>query len=377
MVDEVDTQAGDGPRYDLLTNRSKQVLRLVAEGLTTREIAKRLLIHDITVNNHIESAMRRLGVSKRVDAARLVALHENGGASPTIPAQRPAAINPVWRDGFLDVAPTAHSVMDEGSILAALSVLREALEDLSQKLSRENTGARERDMIAGVAKDIPSGAPTPGDVFRLGHRYDLLATLAEIAGEEWSASTYSSYAATILHFERVLKQFPSWRAFVANVSPAIEPADALPRAAQAAAELVAALGQSVPARDTVPATPALLDELAQLSDPAGFSGAARGSPISWKVLSVVVSDIVESIGNVIKALANAAVEYLKIASGSFRREIDKQAEIDGARAFHWLRRAAAMGLIGGGSTALGVLIAAHPEQFAWVAKVIQFLMRVG
>lgn len=376
MVDEVD-QAGEGPRYDLVTNRSKQVLRLVAQGLTTREIAERLRIHDITVNNHVESGMRRLGVSKRVDAARLLALYESGEAPPAIPAQRPAAINPVWRGGFLDVAPLADSAMDTGSILAALSVLREALEDLGEKLSRENVGTRERDTIFRVAGDIPGDAPTPGDVFRLGHRYDLLAALADIAGEEWSASTYSSYAATLLHFERVLKQFSTWRAFVANINEDVEPAE-LPRAAQAAAELGAALGQMDAAQQTLLATPALLHELDQVSDPAGLSGASQsGSPVSWKVLRAVVSDVVESIGNIIKALATAAIDYLKIASGSFRREIDKQAEIDGAKAFHWLRRAAGIGLIGGGGSALGALISAHPEQFAWVAKVIQFIMRIG
>jgi DNA-binding CsgD family transcriptional regulator len=377
-MDDGEAKGGEEPQYERLTERSKEVLRLVAKGLTTREIGDRLGIADITVNDHIERATRRLGVNRRVDAARLLALHERGGAPPTIPAQRPAAIIPVWRHGVLDVPPIADSASDQASILAALEVLREALDELYHKLSKENAGVRECAVVRETADSIPKAFPNTGDVFRLGHRHDVLATMADIAGDEWSTGTYSSYAATLLHYQRVLKQFPAWKAFVANALEEREPVEDLPQATQAAEELLAAL-QEVESTDTAPlATPNLLAELEQLKAPVGFLPPSEGStPVSWRTLRFVLSDIVESIGNIIKAIAEAAIGYLKIASVSFRREIDKQAEIDGAKAFHWLRRVAKIGLVGSGGSALGALIVAHPEHFAWVAKVIQFIMRAA
>ena len=53
-----------------LTDREVEVARLVAEGLTARRIASKLGISDRTVNTHIGSLYRRLGVTNRIDAVR-------------------------------------------------------------------------------------------------------------------------------------------------------------------------------------------------------------------------------------------------------------------------------------------------------------------
>jgi DNA-binding NarL/FixJ family response regulator len=50
-----------------------QVIRLVAAGLTSKEIARRLTISPLTVRKHRENAMRKLGVhsmGELIDAAR-------------------------------------------------------------------------------------------------------------------------------------------------------------------------------------------------------------------------------------------------------------------------------------------------------------------
>jgi len=65
---------GSGPgrlrRQGDITDREMEIARYVAEGLTARRIASKLGISDRTVNTHIGSLYRRLGVNNRVDALR-------------------------------------------------------------------------------------------------------------------------------------------------------------------------------------------------------------------------------------------------------------------------------------------------------------------
>lgn len=53
-----------------VTPRERQVLDLLAHGLAARAIGSRLGISERTVNSHIESLYRRLGVTNRVDCLR-------------------------------------------------------------------------------------------------------------------------------------------------------------------------------------------------------------------------------------------------------------------------------------------------------------------
>lgn len=58
-------------RVCVLTAREGEVLGLVAQGFTTREIAERLVVSPTTVDSHIRSAMDRLGARNRVHAVAL------------------------------------------------------------------------------------------------------------------------------------------------------------------------------------------------------------------------------------------------------------------------------------------------------------------
>lgn len=60
-----------------LTPREAEVAGLVVEGLTDREIARRLLLSPCTVMQHVKSVYRKLGVDSRVALTRLLT-----GASP-------------------------------------------------------------------------------------------------------------------------------------------------------------------------------------------------------------------------------------------------------------------------------------------------------
>ncbi|MFI8458029.1 response regulator [Kitasatospora sp. NPDC085464] len=64
--DAVTEQSSDLPQ---LTEREREVLALVGEGLTNRQIGQRLFLAEKTVKNHISRLLAKLGVERRVQAA--------------------------------------------------------------------------------------------------------------------------------------------------------------------------------------------------------------------------------------------------------------------------------------------------------------------
>jgi DNA-binding NarL/FixJ family response regulator len=62
--------AGDGPLEDPLTPRELEVVKLIAEGLTSREIAETLVISEKTVDRHRGNVLDKLGMRNRVELTR-------------------------------------------------------------------------------------------------------------------------------------------------------------------------------------------------------------------------------------------------------------------------------------------------------------------
>jgi two-component system, NarL family, response regulator DesR len=56
---------------DPLTDRERQVLRLAADGATSEDIARRLVLSEGTVRNYLSEAIGKLGAVNRVDASRI------------------------------------------------------------------------------------------------------------------------------------------------------------------------------------------------------------------------------------------------------------------------------------------------------------------
>jgi len=64
-------ETGDQPLvYDDLTPREREVLILIAEGLSNAEIAERLVISIKTVDRHRENIMRKLNMHNRIDLVK-------------------------------------------------------------------------------------------------------------------------------------------------------------------------------------------------------------------------------------------------------------------------------------------------------------------
>jgi DNA-binding NarL/FixJ family response regulator len=74
VVEQLARRGGEGPPAEggsgsLVTARERDVLRLLSEGLTDREIAASLAISPRTVESHVSSLLRKLGVRNRAEAA--------------------------------------------------------------------------------------------------------------------------------------------------------------------------------------------------------------------------------------------------------------------------------------------------------------------
>jgi DNA-binding NarL/FixJ family response regulator len=80
-----------GQRAVTLTNREWEVLDLLRDGLTTKDIATRLFISRVTVRTHISSILRKLGVRDRQAAISLVGPPARRSASASDEEGSPAA----------------------------------------------------------------------------------------------------------------------------------------------------------------------------------------------------------------------------------------------------------------------------------------------
>lgn len=69
------TRQGQPTGPDALTDRERQVLRLVARGLANKQIARHLGIAERTVKAHLTSAFQRIGATDRTQAALWAARH--------------------------------------------------------------------------------------------------------------------------------------------------------------------------------------------------------------------------------------------------------------------------------------------------------------
>jgi DNA-binding NarL/FixJ family response regulator len=70
VKDFVDRGRPDEEQFDILTPRELQVLKLIAEAYTSKDIAAELVISVKTVERHRQNILDKLGMSDRVELTR-------------------------------------------------------------------------------------------------------------------------------------------------------------------------------------------------------------------------------------------------------------------------------------------------------------------
>jgi DNA-binding NarL/FixJ family response regulator len=60
---------------DAISNREREVLTLIAQGMTNRQIAEQLVISENTARNHVSRILDKLGLARRSEAAVFAAQH--------------------------------------------------------------------------------------------------------------------------------------------------------------------------------------------------------------------------------------------------------------------------------------------------------------
>jgi DNA-binding NarL/FixJ family response regulator len=73
-------EAPRSPTLDALTEREREVMALVAEGLTNDEIGERLVVSPLTAKTHVSRAMVKLGARDRIQL--VVFAYESGLVRP-------------------------------------------------------------------------------------------------------------------------------------------------------------------------------------------------------------------------------------------------------------------------------------------------------
>lgn len=81
VVQRLAAPAEIDPRLDSLTPREHQMLALIAEGLTNREIGVRMSLAEKTVKNYVSMILGKLGLHRRTHAAILHLSSREGPAS--------------------------------------------------------------------------------------------------------------------------------------------------------------------------------------------------------------------------------------------------------------------------------------------------------
>jgi DNA-binding CsgD family transcriptional regulator len=110
-----------------LSPRQREILDLVAEGRTSKEIAVTLGISESTVNWHLANAFERLGASSRAEAVALAIRSNGADRVPASAAQVPPTVAPP-RVGWRRLAAIAIAIAIAGALLGGATVATLRLE---------------------------------------------------------------------------------------------------------------------------------------------------------------------------------------------------------------------------------------------------------
>jgi hypothetical protein len=320
--------------------------------------------------------------------------------APNVPRQRAAAVEPIWDSGVLTV-PQAPAPMDQGEagFASALRAIRNVLRNFADEISGEaNIDRRFVSFVRRVAEQIPEAVPPQHELFEIGHVEAVFAEYTRTVSEQWPNFLAARYHATVLQFDRTMRQSEAWRDFKRNAQETTFTDAQTREAADLANAAAAALRNDEAGEFVDPLVPQVLE---QMADPRS----------RWPddVLAAIeagkeelTADLIESTNNVFKAIAEAALPVVTEAAAAARRTARKTAEAfwqefekgavaeaktrgkpAGRAAVRWLLRFAAVtggtagaaGAAYGGYAGFSKLMMQYPEAFGWLQQLLRFFQQ--
>jgi hypothetical protein len=327
-----------------------------------------------------------------------------------IPPQRPAALEPVWSNGILVLPSTSAEIDgDREALASALKVLRQEIVELADDADGEaNIDKRPIVYLRRNAERIPDHAPTQDELFRLAHVKEFLEGYSKTVGEEWPDFLARRFHTLTLHFDRTIRQFPKWRAFVRNANKdrlTPEQAAEVPVLAHA---MVDAL-RDEDAREFIdPLIPTALENLQAPMKSNSENAAQAQLPAIRTEGLLIAEDTVESINNIVKEAVAAALSDAKVpvalsrtktagkkvpkgigatakaaASGyadeaqkSVVKEAKRLGKETGPAVTQWVKRlvfgSKVVGGAAGGYGLAHLLIRVFPDKFQWLLHLMPF-----
>jgi DNA-binding NarL/FixJ family response regulator len=80
MAQQPTPELADQSKVDGLTPREREVLKLIAQGLSNREIASALVVEESTIRTHVKRVLMKLDLRDRVQA--VIFAYETGVNRP-------------------------------------------------------------------------------------------------------------------------------------------------------------------------------------------------------------------------------------------------------------------------------------------------------
>ena len=244
---------------------------------------------------------------------------EDDAGALIIPPQKPAAIEPVWRNGKLTLpgGPT-DADLPGPSLEAALAALKNRLESLVEDARKVgNIDQRFVDHIESIAALVPTEKPDQTSLFELGHELETLQIAQQTVMDEWPDRLAARYAASLLAFDRTVRQFPDWRSFTQNASDIPLSDEEIEAAPEMASDVSDGLRALEATGLVAPVLPNALDHLAQpqpISEADGMLDHVPEGRWSEPTRSRLI-DLIESVSNTAKALLTPILDGIKSGYG--------------------------------------------------------------